>query len=868
MALIKYWSGRIIIAIAILIAIISSTLTIYSSNFINTNLNTLSVHPFAVSNAINRLKIGVASEQIRLGRLTTYNTKHDVKIVRDALTNLKNENKENIKYIIQYYLGPPSEAKRLNELLNELYEEEDKFLAGATERTLQDNSKYIDTHIKPIYTEIDDLTRTITNFIENTVKRLSTSSNATLEFSIIFSITISILLILLAVMYQRAISKRIKVQEAFYRDFLFKTIAENVDSVFMVYNLEKHKMEFVSSNSERILGINSQDLESGDKDIFAYCRKEDCADLERAFKSEILQIRTDVECMVKNPMTGIERSMHIMVSPTQEHALTNRYILALTDQTDIKKNQQILRDALMSAQSANKSKSEFLSRVSHEIRTPMNAIIGMCTIAGMSKDDPLRVESCLTKIMTASKHLLLLINDILDMSKIESGKFVISNKPFLLDELINNVSLIIYNQANAKNQHFDVIARVTHEALVGDSLRLNQILINLLSNAVKYTPENGTIKLEITELPSSSEARTRLRFTISDNGIGMSSEFMEKLFLPFEQEGQIDGGTGLGLAITKNLVTMINGTINVESEPGKGSVFSVELPFMISKEGLLPVATKEISELKTLIVDDDKDTCEHVSLILNRLGVENKWVLSGIDGVEHVITAYREEASYDVVFMDWKMPDLDGIEATKKIRQEVGPDTLIIIISAVNWAEIEDEARKAGANGFITKPMFQSTIYNTLLHATRKSKDVTSSAATLESSFAHLADFSGKCFLLVEDNVVNLEIAETLLGMTNAQVETAVNGKIAMETFMNSEPGYFDAILMDVQMPIMDGYAATRAIRESSHPQAEDIPIIAMTANAFSEDVSAALQAGMNAHVAKPIDITLLFKIISQLCNK
>lgn len=562
------------------------------------------------------------------------------------------------------------------------------------------------------------------------------------------------------------------------------------------------------------------------------------------------------ECSLRNPISGELKSIKLTLYPTKENGEINRYILSILDESETKRNQQILRDALVNAQNANQAKSNFLSRMSHEIRTPMNAIIGMSTIAAASLNNTVKIEDCLSKIMISSKHLLQLINDVLDMSKIESGKFTISNESFSLELVISNICSIIYGQAKAKNQKFDVVGAVLHEDLIGDPLRLNQILINLLSNAVKYTGEGGSITLTMKEMPCKTKNMVRLQFAITDNGIGMSKEFMTKLFQPFEQEGSSSGGTGLGLAITQNLVLLANGTIHVKSELGQGSSFILELPFALAGQEKEPIFNKEFDDLKILVADDDQDICEYTTLILNRLGVQATWVLSGLEAVECTIRAYESGESFDIIFLDWVMPVVDGMEATRRIRKVVGTETLIIIISAFNWSEIEEEARLAGASAFISKPIFQSTVYNTL-------QQVTKGGLTEPSLKIVNADFSGKRFLLVEDNAFNLQIAQELLEMVGATVETAVDGEKAVTIFKQSASGYYDAILMDIQMPVMDGYTAAREIRAAKHADALFIPIIAMTANAFSEDISAALRAGMDAHVAKPIDTSVLFKVLN-----
>lgn len=559
-------------------------------------------------------------------------------------------------------------------------------------------------------------------------------------------------------------------------------------------------------------------------------------------------------------MENGSRVFRINVYPIRD-GRGQRAIVAIQDKTIDFQRQQALSDALENAHAASVAKSSFLSHMSHEIRTPMNAIIGMTTIALSKITNQERVQDCLVKIAESSRHLLRLINDVLDMSKIENGKLSISHEPFSLPMSIQNINNLVRPQAEDRQLAFDIfLENVDEEELLGDPLRLNQILLNILSNSLKFTPAGGTLTLKVKQLKKKNDS-VRLAFILSDTGIGMSQEFLKRLYMPFEQATASTtakyGGTGLGMSITFNLITLMGGTIHVESTEGVGTTFTVELPFGYKEKKADRSDT--LPQLKVLVVDDDLGTCEHASLLLEKMGLAVQWCTSGREAVEKVREAHNAAAGFDVCFIDWQMPEMDGAEAAKRIREVAGEDMLIIIISAYDWSPIEEKARQAGVNDFVAKPFFASTLYNVLLATTQRYGVVN---APDRPKGAESYDFTGRRILLVEDNEFNREIGQEFLGMVNATVENAENGKEAVEKFTASEPGYYDLILMDVQMPIMDGYEATKAIRASGHPNAREIHILAMTANAFSEDVANAIACGMNGHIAKPIDINELYRQI------
>lgn len=522
---------------------------------------------------------------------------------------------------------------------------------------------------------------------------------------------------------------------------------------------------------------------------------------------------------------------------------------------EAERNRQIIKDALTAAEQASRAKSDFLSRMSHEIRTPMNAVIGMTTIAAASLDNRDKLTDCLGKIGLSSRYLLSLINDILDMSRIESGKLSIINEEFDFRSFVEGISSLIYPQAKNKNIVFDLnIEGVVDERYRGDPLRLNQVLINILSNALKFTPEWHSVHLSIRETRRVRD-RAYLQFIVRDTGIGMEKGLLTRIFEPFEQGGasisHSYGGSGLGLAISSNLVSLMNGHISVSSTPGVGSEFVVELPLLTVPDNT-PKQDVSLEDIRVLVVDDDLVTCEHTTLILNRIGVDAEYVTSGKAAVTRVKSALQRHTCYNIALVDWKMPDMDGVETARSIRRIVGPDTLVIIMSAYDWTEIEARAREAGVDFFISKPIFQSVVQDVLLKATRRRQ----SAATLP---VQKEDFAGRRILLVEDNEINMEIARTLLEFRNASVDGACNGQQAVEMFRSSPPNHYDAVLMDVRMPVMDGIAATQAIRGLNRADAATVPILAMTANAFAEDIEQSRKAGMNEHLAKPIEPETLY---------
>ncbi len=702
-----------------LFAVAFSGISLFSLYRLNGSLRTLVANPVSVSSSIYKMRRDLFAIQLRMGKLAFYNTPADIADARKEVSGLRPKISRQFAYIEQHYLGPKTHTAHLGELLQAIYATQDEILDTAAENTHAELGRLIYQKQAPRYEELERiLTGDMLAHAAVTVDRLAREGSQALYPSVALSVSVSILMVGFAFFFQHLFARR-ELEKA-YRESVFKIISENVGNVFMLYNLQQKRMEYVSPNTMNILGVSDEELRKTHAHLLGGLPPDKAERLAPIFSNEIIQSDFAFECPFTNPQTRMKTVISVHVYPVRKDDLVTRYILVFSDLTESLKTQQALRDALLNAQKANKAKSHFLSRMSHEIRTPMNAIIGMTTIAATALDNRSRLEDCLAKISGASRHLLMLINDILDMSKIESGKFSLCSEPFQLPDLVKSVTTIIYPQTRAKDIGFDIaLAEIRHERLIGDPLRLSQILLNILGNAVKFTPRGGNIRLELRE--KIVRDRVRLHFAISDTGRGMSPEFLQHLFIPFEQEhsGTSLEGTGLGMAITQNMVSLMHGSISVKSKPGEGTTFSVELDFATDTNDV-PKAAPNLESLSVLVVDDDKNTCEHTAIILDRMGVRAEWVLSGKEAVERAIAAHEADNGYDVAFIDWKMPDMDGIEATRRIRRSVGADTLIIIISAYDWTEIEDEARAAGADAFIAKPMFQSTIYNTLLSCSRR----------------------------------------------------------------------------------------------------------------------------------------------------
>ncbi len=848
------WStfGILIICIA---AILSTSFTIYSNAHLTKQTNSIYKNTYQVKAEVQSIRSRLTEISLTLPAILENDNKGQLDYVENMLKKRDHIQDESINFIREHYLGSSDTIDELVTYFIDLRAERLVAVERFTPKSdLSEITDYFMTQVKPYEDKVIHVLDIIEEGVDTRASSLVEESKTTQTVADVVAIALCVFIILMII--YTTMSENKKNKAIAYREQLFDLLSNNIDDVFYIYDVSNKTYEYVSNNSSHLLGIESKEFLNRALLIRNYIDDESKEAFDEIFNDKpILEIN---ECDLKFSNGNKNVDLKLRIYPIFSNKKLVRYIAVLSDQTKVIEHQNVLHDALLSAQRANAAKRDFLSRMSHEIRTPMNTIIGMTTIGLRHIDDLSYVENCLKKITFSSSHLLSLINDILDMSKIEDNKLSISHELFDFKKLIESITSIVYPQTVDRNQNFELtINGLTQEMLIGDSLRVNQILLNLLSNAVKFTPKDGTIRLDITKLKTKNN-QIILRFSVSDTGIGMSEEFLGRLFSPFEQAdnsiAQKYGGTGLGMSICKNLVSLMNGTITVNSVLNEGTTIDVEIPFGITEQESIE-HNDDLSELKVLVVDDDQNTCEHAMVLMEQIGINASWVCSGNEAIESVLNAHETGDDFDVCFIDWCMPDMDGVETARIIRNKLGPDTLIIIISSYDWSVIENDAREAGVNAFVSKPIFASTICNTL-----NSIIIPKSAKTTKTRDYN---FEGIKILLAEDNSINQEIAEILLNDIGLIVDSVENGKEALEKFENSATNEYALILMDIQMPILNGYDATSAIRKSSHERAKTIPIIAMTANAFNEDVVAAKEAGMNDHISKPIDVDLLYSTIA-----
>ncbi len=654
--------------------------------------------------------------------------------------------------------------------------------------------------------------------------------------------------------------------EILYREELFGILTSNSEDIYFMVDDGDYKVTYVSPNIEKALGLQEEDIRANIRLVDELAAGPDTVRIidklpeiglgeQKQFEREYIHSKTG-ECL-----WFLVTVYHTKINDEQ------KYVIILSDRSRERRMNQTLSHALQVAKSANEAKSNFLANMSHDIRTPMNAIVGFSVLLRKNPGNPDKVREYTKKIISSGQHLLSLINDVLDMSKIESGKTSLNPTEFSLAELIDEIHTIVIPQMKMKKLNFELRSRGRlPEYIVGDRMRINQIILNLLSNAIKYTPESGSIVLT-TEGRQKSANLAHICFTVEDNGYGMSAEFLKNIFEPFAREDndKINGiqGTGLGMAITKNIVELMGGSISVDSKPGRGSAFTVDLELQTANREPDKEFWKERGITRMLVADDMEDVCVDVRELMAETGVEVDCAVGGRDAVRMASAAAEIHEEYHIIILDWKMPDMDGVEAARKIREKVGDMVPIMVLTSYDFEDIEEEAREAGITAFLSKPFFVSSFRC----AVEKSCIPAEKSGILESPDERM-EFAGMRILAAEDNESNAEILTELLKAEGIECEIAENGKEAVDLFKASKPGYYDMIFMDIAMPVMDGYEATGFIRGSLHPDGATIPIVAMTAYAFEEDVRKSLEAGMDAHTAKPIDIENVKNLIRQLRRK
>ena len=679
--------------------------------------------------------------------------------------------------------------------------------------------------------------------------------------ALLFSIAAFIIVMILR---KNRLNIKSKNTQILYRDEMFKKLSMNVDDAFLMVDAKTARVDYVSPNVEKLLGITVKQIKENIYVLGKLHPQDTEGQRSKHLKGLLVNEQREWDFEYVHKKTGEQRWFHI-IAMGSEIEKKQKCIIVMSDRTADRKMNQALSDAVSAAETANRAKSTFLSNMSHDIRTPMNAIIGFTTLAVSNIENKEKVRDYLGKILASSNHLLSLINDILDMSRIESGKIHLEETKVNLSDLLHDLKTIISGQIHAKQLELYMDAMdVTDEDVYCDKTRLNQVLLNLLSNAIKFTPAGGTVSVRLRQFPSTQKDCAQYEIRVKDNGIGMSQEFAQKIFDPFERErtstvSKIQG-TGLGMAISKNIVNMMGGTIEIKTQKNKGTEFIIRLMFRIQSEKHRVEKITELEGLKALVVDDDFNTCDSVTKMLVKVGMRSEWTLSGKEAVLRAKQSIELGDAFHAYIIDWRLPDMNGIEVTRQIRS-LGDDTPIIILTAYDWSEIEVEAKAAGVTAFCAKPMFMSDLRETLMTALGQKKEQNNDDVLPEADF----NFKNKHILLVEDNELNSEIATEILTEYGFIVDTAENGAEALEKVSTSKPGTYDLVLMDVQMPVMNGYEATKCIRKLKDPALANISILAMTANAFDEDRKKALESGMDGFLSKPIVIK---ELVQALKNK
>ena len=837
----------------IVLMIVYLIVTLYNSERLAAQTEKMSSHPFEMVVAGGELKMCIAKMQVRVERLYKHNTMDDVIYIRGILDELYEETDQVLKRLKYAYQGSDKEWDNLEDNLDEIKKQQNGFLlyVSADECFPQDQViAYEEEKIEPLYQEttamidemLEDAEEGGLQYVQN-VEQLRVRV-------LVLSIILMVAMLAVFIFSQYIMWRQRK--ELQNRSTLFDSLSKSIDDAFVIRDAKSGEIVYRSLNMERVLGISPTD-----ETLYQGLKSEDVDEIYRYIGD--FELAASYKKLVEYTRPDGEKRWVLLRLYRVNNLDTPQVISFYSDRTNEEKQRIFLDAAMENADKANQAKGDFLARMSHEIRTPLNAIIGLVTLAIASIEDSAKVQDCLTKINFSSKHLLMLIDDILDMSQIESNKMKLQNEEFDIYQFINSFVVTIYSQAKAKNLEFkeSITGFSEGSEYYGDSLRMGQILLNLVSNAIKFTPECGSVFLKVEKLVTKKNLDI-VRFEVTDTGIGMSEEVQERIFAPFEQaDSSIAakfGGTGLGMSITKNLVMLMDGKIYVNSKENEGTTFTVDIP-LLKKESETKIPDFENMGLNALVVDDEEEECRHAVRVLQEIKIQAEWVMHGAQAIERVISHHRGNRDYDICLIDWKMHDIDGIEVTRRIRAEVGYDVPIVMISAYDYMEMEEEARAAGVDGFLPKPLYRTAVYEEI------SRELKEREGRQIQGKAKQKLLSGKKILLAEDNDINRDIAKELLELQGATVIACEDGKQALQAFQNSGIREYDAILLDIRMPVLDGYETAGRIRALNRKDAVIIPMIAVTAHAFSGDVTAALRAGMNAHVSKPLDI-------AELCDK
>lgn len=837
----------------IVLMIVYLIVTLYNSERLAAQVEKMSSHPFEMVVAGGELKMCIAKMQVRVERLYKHNTMDDVIYIRGILDELYEETDQVLKRLKHAYQGSDKEWDNLEDNLDEIKKQQNGFLlyVSADECFPQDQViAYEEEKIEPLYQEttamidemLEDAEEGGLQYVQN-VEQLRVRV-------LVLSIILMVAMLAVFIFSQYIMWRQRK--ELQNRSTLFDSLSKSIDDAFVIRDAKSGEIVYRSLNMERVLGISPTD-----ETLYQGLKSEDVDEIYRYIGD--FELAASYKKLVEYTRPDGEKRWVLLRLYRVNNLDTPQVISFYSDRTNEEKQRIFLDAAMENADKTNQAKGDFLARMSHEIRTPLNAIIGLVTLAIASIEDSAKVQDCLTKINFSSKHLLMLIDDILDMSQIESNKMKLQNEEFDIYQFINSFVVTIYSQAKAKNLEFkeSITGFSEGSEYYGDSLRMGQILLNLVSNAIKFTPEGGSVFLKVEKLVTKKNLDI-VRFEVTDTGIGMSEEVQERIFAPFEQaDSSIAakfGGTGLGMSITKNLVMLMDGKIYVNSKENEGTTFTVDIP-LLKKESETKIPDFENMGLNALVVDDEEEECRHAVRVLQEIKIQAEWVMHGAQAIERVISHHRGNRDYDICLIDWKMHDIDGIEVTRRIRAEVGYDVPIVMISAYDYMEIEEEARAAGVDGFLPKPLYRTAVYEEI------SRELKEREGRQIQGKAKQKLLSGKKILLAEDNDINRDIAKELLELQGATVIACEDGKQALQAFQNSGIREYDAILLDIRMPVLDGYETAGRIRALNRKDAVIIPMIAVTAHAFSGDVTAALRAGMNAHVSKPLDI-------AELCDK